>query len=129
MDFHFDPTEIEDVDLVPIGTYDCVIESIDHKMNQQGSGEIIKVVLLIVGPECASRKLFDNINWTNLNEVAQTMGRKTFKKLVISAFGEAKAITSVHDLVSQPVTVRVTHRKVGDDLREQITYLKSEAPF
>lgn len=134
----FDPSEVkDDNDIIPVGEYECLVENIDLKPNNAGTGDVIKVTLVVTGDICNGRKIFDNLNFVHENPSAQEIGRKLFARMIKAVFGEPRAIEDLQELDKKPVGVRITHKKDrNNEMRANVAYIRvdevkpvEKAPF
>lgn len=80
----FDASQVEPdagFPVLPAGEYEVVI--IDSKMDttKKGDGKILKLTLQIISGPSQNKKLFDQLNWMNPNEVAQRIGRASLSAI------------------------------------------------
>ncbi len=92
---------------LPNGIYQMEIEASEVTTPKSGSGTILKTTNSVVAPEeFKGRKLFNNYNLENANEVAQRIGQQQFASLC-----RAIGVQSVED--SEDLHFRSFTAKVG----------------
>lgn len=81
-------------DAVPAGEYTVVITDSDYIDNKKGTGKILKLTYQIIDGPMEGRKIFENLNLENENQVAATIARKALNSL-----GAAVGIVELKDSV------------------------------
>ena len=123
--------DLPDGGVIPAGTYEATIEKCDFVENKAGNGTLIKVSWKIDGPTMAGAMVFDQINFSHPNEVAQRLGQAQFKRLLIAT--GTKIIQESEQLIGARCQIRVAvdPAKDGYDERNSVKEYKalgSEVP-
>jgi len=119
----FDGNEVEDMDfdVVPPGQYLVIVEECEMRDTKSGDGQYCFVQLGIVsdGPQ-SGRKIFQNFNLVNPNEVAERIGKSQFKSF-INALGYTvlKSEDQLAELIDQTLEVKVSVTKRKDNGDDQ----------
>lgn len=127
----FDATTIErkhDFELLPVGTYQVIIDSAEYKPTKAGTGHFISVQFSILTEGYSGRKIFSNFNIDNPNQAAREIGQSDFAKF-LDALNITK-IESVDHLVHLAnkmmlVKVKVRREKNGQMKNEIEKYIGS----
>jgi hypothetical protein len=122
-------------DPLPVGQYNVevgdvqVAQTAKKKQGQADKGEMIKVEFLITDGPFAGRKIWNNYNIENDNEMAANIGRREFSELCKAAGASIKIKAPESDvweerkvrldaqlvaLMGYSLTVKTENRKVGD---------------
>ena len=112
-DFYIDVDAIETDDRsslepVPAGSYVVQIIESDVAATKSGGGLMLKVTLEVYEGPYANRKIWDNINFQNQNEVAQRIGQQAVKAICHAVgFGGALTNERLIELHGIPLRARV----------------------
>lgn len=144
--FRFTKEEIDNqqgFDLLPNGKYVAVVMDYDWKETKDKTGHYLALTFEIIGPECVGRKVFENFNLDNTNEVAARIAGRAFRDLC-DAVGmrqfcdELYEVQSEEDLekyldtipevlFDQPVEINVGIQKSKDPAYNDQNKIKSYA--
>jgi hypothetical protein len=119
----------EGFDPIPAGWYPVEIENAEIKATKSGTGKYIKLAMVVLGDECAGRKLFSNLNIQNPNPKAVEIAMRE-----LAAIGQALGLISVKDcaeLIGAQLMAKVAIRKEeGRDPDNEVKGYKAigEAP-
>lgn len=90
---------------LPPGWYQVSIEKAELKTTKAGTGKYVKLMMTVLGPTCANRKVFSNINIVNQNPTAQQIGRREMGALQM-AIGKPRA-TDTAELIGGVLDVKL----------------------
>lgn len=113
MDFYFDATEVDTSDQqeIPAGEYLTAVKKIEHGMNKNQTGELVKAVIEILEGQHKGRVLFENFNTKHENKQAEAIGKKRFAALCLAL--DRPRIRNVAELMGIPFIAKVGARKDG----------------
>lgn len=133
---HFDPGAVEprdNFDPIPAGNYVAEIIESDVVNTKSGSGQMVKLTWKITEGEYENRRIWDQINFRNANEVAQRIGQQSLAELC-AACGIRGPLDDTEHLHGVPVRLRVKIGKAQDgyEARNEISryapYDEASAP-
>ena len=107
--FEFDPGAVEprdNFDPVPAGTYVAEIIESDVVETKSRSGQMVKLTWKISEGDYENRRIFDQINFRNANEVAQRIGQQMLGELC-TACGLRGPLDDTEHLHGVPVRIKV----------------------
>jgi len=90
---------------VPAGWYQGSIEQAEIKNTKAGTGQYLKLQWNIEAPSHEGRKIFQNINFRNHNEIAETIGLKQLRKL-LTAIGVIR-LEDTDQLIGKSCKIKV----------------------
>lgn len=90
---------------LPPGWYQVSIEKAELKTTKAGTGKYVKLMMTVLGPTGANRKVFSNINIVNPNPTAQQIGRREMGALQM-AIGRPRA-TDTTELIGGVLEVKI----------------------
>lgn len=119
-----------DKDLLPEGSYNCIISNIDDQENKAGNGRYLKLELQIAEGDHKNTKILDFINYEHVNPTAQSIGIKTLAKISQAIFGEIKEF-NLDEINHTMVTIKTKNKpdQKGDIRPNIVDYKKYEMPF
>jgi hypothetical protein len=104
--FDLDVEEKQQIDTLPEGWYDAMIENVEVRTTKSGTGAYFAVTYNIVGNNYANRKVWGNVTYKNPNATAETIGRKQLSKM--SAAGGLTSLPSDTDeLIGLTMSIKV----------------------
>jgi hypothetical protein len=104
--FDLDVEEKQQIDTLPEGWYDAMIENVEVRSTKSGTGAYFAVTYNIVGNNYANRKVWGNVTYKNPNATAETIGRKQLSKM--SAAGGLTSLPSDTDeLIGLTMSIKV----------------------
>jgi len=104
--FDLDVEEKQQIDTLPEGWYDAMIENVEVRSTKSGTGAYFAVTYNIVGNNYANRKVWGNVTYKNPNATAETIGRKQLSKM--SAAGGLTSLPSDTDeLIGLKMSIKV----------------------
>jgi len=104
--FDLDVEEKQQIDTLPEGWYDAMIENVEVRPTKSGTGAYFAVTYNIVGNNYANRKVWGNVTYKNPNATAETIGRKQLSKM--SAAGGLTSLPSDTDeLIGLTMSIKV----------------------
>jgi len=107
LNFTLDLSDVEDDDLVPVGTYNMMVEKIEDRESRSG-GRYLNVMFSITGPSYVGRKIFSMFNYENSNPVAESIGKSELKKL-----GKAVGVKDLNSLRPSQLLEKECSAQVG----------------
>lgn len=112
---------------LPSGWYRVLVESAQTKTTQKGTGRYVSTVLSSLEAGSKGRKFFENFNISNPSEIAQRIGRSSFKKL-LNACGITSALQTEVEMQSKlsnkTCYALIGVRKKTDGSGEQENFIK-----
>lgn len=82
---HFDISTYEapksDYDPLPKGEYMAIVTESQMKITKAGTGEYLALIMQIIEGKHSGRKIWENLNLHNPNEVAETIARANLKAI------------------------------------------------
>ena len=90
---------------LPPGWYQVSIEKAELKTTKAGTGKYVKLMMTVLGPTGANRKVFSCINIVNPNATAQQIGRREMGALQM-AIGKPRA-TDTAELIGGVLEVKL----------------------
>ena len=82
---HFDISTYEapksDYDPLPKGEYEAIVTESQMKITKAGTGEYLALTMQITDGEHSGRKIWENLNLHNPNEVAENIARANLKAI------------------------------------------------
>ena len=84
-------------DPLPEGEYTVKVDSTDLKPTKSGTGQYVKVELVVLGPKYQGRKLFANYNIVNDSMEAMRIGRQQIKSLMTASGMTQEQINQFND--------------------------------
>lgn len=104
--FDLDVEERQQIDTLPEGWYDAMIENVEVRSTKSGTGAYFAVTYNIVGNNYANRKVWGNVTYKNPNATAENIGRKQLSKM--SAAGGLTSLPSDTDeLIGLTMSIKV----------------------
>ena len=104
--FDFDLEEKQQLDTLPEGWYDAMIENVDVRTTKSGTGAYFAVTYNIIGNNYANRKVWGKVTYKNPNATAESIGRKQLSKM--SAAGGLTSLPSDTDeLIGLTMSIKV----------------------
>jgi hypothetical protein len=104
--FDLDVEEKQQIDTLPEGWYDAMIENVEVRSTKSGTGAYFAVTYNIIGNNYANRKVWGNVTYKNPNATAETIGRKQLSKM--SAAGGLTSLPSDTDeLIGLTMSIKV----------------------
>jgi hypothetical protein len=121
----FDPKSVpaDEYDALPVGEYHAQIVESEMKSTKDGSGQMLKLTMDILSGPCEGRKIFDNLNLHNANEMTQRIAQQTLAK-ICNAVGVA-ALQDSEELHFKPMMVKVGMGKGDYADRNQVKGYRS----
>ena len=107
----------EDFEVIPPGKYPVSIDTAEVKQTKSEKGHYLKLTLSILGGPFRNRKLWDQINIDNPNQICVEIGLRT-----LAALGQAIGIarmTNTDELIGK---FCIAHVKVKNDQNSIRTY-------
>lgn len=108
LDFNVDEQEpiSMDYDPIPKGIYDLVVSDASVHPTSNGNGLRVAVVIDVLDPDYAKRKIFENFNIRNPSEKAQRIGKGMLTALC-KAIGKAGLVDESAELIGIPFKGKV----------------------
>ena len=104
--FDLDVEEKQQIDTLPEGWYDAMIENVEVRSTKSGTGAYFAVTYNIIGNNYANRKVWGNVTYKNPNATAENIGRKQLSKM--SAAGGLTSLPSDTDeLIGLTMSIKV----------------------
>jgi len=104
--FDLDVEEKQQIDTLPEGWYDAMIENVEVRSTKSGTGAYSAVTYNIIGNNYANRKVWGTVTYKNPNATAETIGRKQLSKM--SAAGGLTSLPSDTDeLIGLTMSIKV----------------------
>ena len=104
--FDLDVEEKQQIDTLPEGWYDAMIENVEVRSTKSGTGAYFAVTYNIIGNNYAKRKVWGNVTYKNPNATAENIGRKQLSKM--SAAGGLTSLPSDTDeLIGLTMSIKV----------------------
>ena len=94
-----------DFEPLPAGWYTAKTTQSELKTTNKGDGQYIKMRYDITGPTHEGRVVFDNINISNPNEVAQRIGQQQLGKLMEA--GKLEALEDTDQLIGLDLQIKL----------------------
>lgn len=120
MTFHFDATKIDptnEFDPVPAGNYVAEIEDAELKDTKAGTGQYINFKFNIIDGPLSGRKVFQNINVSNANAQAESIGQKQLSQLCHAV--DFLKLKSERDLIGRVCKIKVGIRQGTNGYSDQ----------
>ena len=108
----FDASEVEPnkpFEPIPAGDYIGKVVSSEIKPTASGTGEYLKIEIEVLGPACAGRKVFDQLNIRNESAEAERIGRAQLSALC-HAIGVLR-VSDSNELHGKPFAFKVVIEK------------------
>lgn len=102
---------------IPAGEYKAIIVASEVKTTSAGDGEYLKLELQIVEGKFENRKLWDNLNLKNPNDLAVKIARGTLTS-ICKAIGKSHVEES-EELHNKPLFIKVAIEKRRDTGEDQ----------
>ena len=112
----FDPGAVEprdNFDPIPPGVYAAEVIESDVVQTKAGNGQMVKLTLRISEGEYENRRIFEQINYLNANEVAQRIGQQTLAELC-TACGIRGPLDDTEHLHGVPIRIKVAIQPARD---------------
>lgn len=117
IDFNAEEVEPQsDFSPLPVGNYTVVITQSEMKPTKSGNGQYLQLTLQVVEGEYKNRLIFDRLNISNANEVAQQIAQKALSS-ICRAVGvmHPKDSEELHD---KPFSVKIGIRPASGEYGE-----------
>ena len=117
IDFNAEAIEPQsDFSPLPVGNYTVVITTSEMKPTKTGNGQYLQLTLQVVEGEYKNRLIFDRLNISNANEVAQQIAQKALSS-ICRAVGvmHPKDSEELHD---KPFSVKIGIRPASGEYGE-----------
>lgn len=114
----FDPGAVDprdNFDPLPPGNYVGEIIESDVVNTKSGSGQMVKLTWKIIEGDYEGRRIWDQINFRNANEVAQRIGQQALAE-VCAACGIRGPLCNTEHLHGMPVRIKVKIGKAQEGL-------------
>lgn len=124
---NMDAVEAQSFELIPAGTYDCIIESCEFGFGKDSGKPMWTVVVAIVEGAYSNRKLF---TWMSFSEAAIGGTKATLQRIapeVLSNAFDPKKIAAEGTLVGKRVRAKVKVEKYKDEDRSSVKGLLAPA--
>ena len=100
---HFDISTYEapksGFDPLPKGEYEAIVTESQMKITKAGTGEYLALTMQITDGEHSGRKIWENLNLHNPNEVAETIARANLKAIAAACgFAELADTDQLNDI-------------------------------
>lgn len=84
---------------LPRGMYQVIVMASDIKQTQAGTGSFIELTLQIIDGPYSGRRVWDRLNVSNPNKVAEDIGKRQLQELVLATGVKKMTVTEqLHDI-------------------------------
>lgn len=104
--FDLDVEEKQQIDTLPEGWYDAMIENVEVRSTKSGTGAYFAVTYNIVGNNYANRKVWGNVTYKNPNATAEKIGRSQIIRMA-AAGGIKDSLTDSDQLIGLKMSIKV----------------------
>jgi hypothetical protein len=117
--FQFDPgraAEISDNDILPADEYIATILTVEDKLTKNSDGRYLKLELQITqarNPQYVGWKVFDLINYKNMNPKAEEIGWRTLKSISRAIFGDENQRFGTEALIMKKIKIKTVIQDDG----------------
>ena len=104
--FDLDVEERQQIDTLPEGWYDAMIENVEVRSTKSGTGAYFAVTYNIIGNNYANRKVWGNVTYKNPNATAEKIGRSQIVRMA-AAGGIKDSLTDSDQLIGLKMSIKV----------------------
>lgn len=123
--------ESQSFEPIPEGKYTAIVQEVDLKETNDGTGRYFKVKLAIHEGQYKGRFVWTNINWINKNKQAEDIGKQQLR-IICDAAGISGYLKNTDELCNAIVKINVEIRQEEgydpQNIVKRITPMKDSGP-